>query len=444
MNFSGKTIAIGICGSIAAYKACDLIRELYRRGAKRIIPILTDSAATFITPLTLQALSGEPVLGCPSGVTSDPDQNPIDAQGVPLHIAIAQQADLLVILPATCNFIAKMAQGLADDLLSTTFMSFTDKPVLIAPAMNTRMWQHPIFQENLNRLRALPTISVVEPVAGKLACGETGEGHLAPQETLLQAMYRILHPQAGSLRGLRALVSAGGTREPIDPVRVITNRSSGKMGIALADELWARGAEVTLVVTRPALATDLSERLYSVQVAETNPAMKNALAEQFSKTDLLMMAAAVSDFKVVNPASQKIKRQDETTLNIELTTQDDILASLGRQKQSGQVLVGFAAESRDPEQNRTYALEKLSRKNLDAIVLNDISRPDIGFKSNENEVTLLFENRPAVTLTKAPKAEIAAGLIQHLTDAGLLQAKSNQQPAPPVEAPLSAWTEAKS
>lgn len=394
MDFSGKTIVIGITGGIAAYKACDLIRELYRRNARRVLCILTPAAEAFITPLTLQALSREPVYS---------SEMAVDESGTPLHITLAQQADALLILPATADTIAKLAQGFADNMVTTTAITLTGKPVLVAPAMNTRMWENPLTRDNIDRLRRLANYSVIEPGSGLLACGETGEGHLADQETILQALYRAVHPQTGVYSGIRAIVTAGGTAEPIDPVRVISNRSSGKMGLALADELFAMGADVTLVTTRPP-----GPRPYSIVAVQTSGEIKQALDSRIEKTDLLLMAAAISDFSVEHPSDHKIKREEQPEPRINLVSNPDILAELAEKKRPGQVFVGFAAESSDLIRN---ASEKMRRKQLDAIVANDISREDIGIGADENEVTLLFPDQPHQILHRAHKEEIARRLL---------------------------------
>lgn len=396
--FDNKTIALGICGGIAAYKACDLIRELYRQGAKQVIPILTASAEAFVTPTTLQSLARGPVYAETLGMTHD---------GVPTHIALAQQADVLLILPATANVLGKLAHGIADDLLSTTFLTFSHKPVLIAPAMNTRMWRHPMVQENLKKLAALFWVDVVSPISGDLACGETGEGHLAEPEMILAHLRRALHPEAGLYEGKKALISAGGTVEAIDPVRLITNRSSGKMGKALADELWAMGAEVTLVSTK-ILKTPVP---YEVLVARTAEDLAHTLHREFPESDLLLMAAAVSDYKVVEPSPRKIKRQSKPNMVLKLDSNVDILASLAAIKTAQQQVVGFAAESHDMKQ---YALEKLKRKKLDALVANDVSRDDIGFHTDDNEVTLFFKDGASLFLPKAPKSVIARQILTEL------------------------------
>jgi len=396
--FANKTIALGICGGIAAYKVCDMIRELYRRGAARVIPVLTASAAEFVTPTTLQSLSREKVYQDNLGMTED---------GVPIHIMLAQQADLLMILPATANILGKLANGIADDLLSTTFLTFTHKPVVIVPAMNTRMWRHPMVEANLKQLESLFWVDVVPPISGDLACGETGDGHLAEPEMILSHLYRALHPEAGLYEGKKALISAGGTVEAIDPVRLITNRSSGKMGKAFADELWAMGADVTLVSTK-ILKTPVP---YKVLVARTAEDMAHTLHLEFPDTDVLLMAAAISDYKVVEPSPRKIKRQSKPNMVLKLESNVDILASLASQKTAQQQVVGFAAESHDMKQ---YAIEKLKRKKLDALVANDVSRDDIGFNTNDNEVTLFFKDGTSQFLPKAPKQEIARTILTEL------------------------------
>lgn len=395
MDFAGKTIALAITGGIAAYKACDLIRELYRCNAARVLCIMTPNAESFITPLTLQALSRYPVYSSDMAV---------DHSGVPIHIVIAQQADALLVIPATTDTLSKLAHGAADNLVNTTVITFTGKPVLIAPAMNTRMWEHPLTQQNLRALQALPNYTIVEPTAGKLACGETGDGHLANQETILQALYQAVHPQAGLFQGVRAVVTAGGTSEPIDPVRVISNRSSGKMGLALADELAAMGATVTLISTRPP-----ESRAYEVIPAKTAEDIRQAINTRFESTDLLLMTAAIADYKPVQTATQKIKREQQSNPTLELTPNPDILAELGKRKRPGQWLIGFAAESQDLLKNAT---DKFHRKNLDAIAANDISRNDIGFEADQNEMTLLFAGGETVSLSKARKDLVARGLLQ--------------------------------
>lgn len=407
MDFTGKTIAIGITGGIAAYKACDFIRELYRRRAHRVLAIMTPTAEAFLPQLTVQALSRYPVYA---------SELSVDQQGVPIHIVMAQQADAFLILPATTDTLAKLAHGTADNLVTTTAITFTGKPVLIAPAMNTRMWDHPLTRDNLRKLKSVPNYHLVEPTAGSLACGEVGDGHLAEQETILQALYHALHLNKTLFKGVKALVTAGGTTEPIDPVRAITNRSSGKMGLALADELAAMGADVTLVTTRPPAAS----RQYQVIQVHTAAEMKTTVDTIYPQTQLILMAAAVADYTVENAARQKLKREQTGSLQLNLTPNPDILAGLGERKRPDQFLVGFAAESEELIHN---ASGKLRRKNLDAIVANDISNSDIGFEVDQNEVTVLFPHHPPQILERANKSEIARQLLR-LIHARLLEAHS--------------------
>jgi phosphopantothenoylcysteine decarboxylase/phosphopantothenate--cysteine ligase len=397
MDFSGQTIAVAITGGIAAYKACDLIRELYRRGAHRVLGILTPTAEAFLPALTVQALTRYPVY------TSE---LAVDDHGVPIHIVLAQQADALLIVPATTDTLAKLAHGLADNLVTTTAITFTGKPVLMAPAMNTRMWEHPLSRKNLDILHAVPNYHLIQPSSGSLACGEVGEGHLADQETILQALYAAIHPQKGLFQGVKALVTAGGTSEPIDPVRVISNRSSGKMGLAIADELAAMGAEVTLITTRPP-----SGRRYPVITVQTAAEMKAAVEAQAPENQLILMAAAISDYRVANPSEQKLKRTANESRQLELIPNPDILAGLGANKPAGQILVGFAAES---QALIHHATQKRQAKNLDAIVANDISRSDIGFEADHNEVTVLFPDGPPHSLARSSKPQIARQLLQLL------------------------------
>jgi phosphopantothenoylcysteine decarboxylase/phosphopantothenate--cysteine ligase len=327
----------------------------------------------------------------------------VDETGQPVHVALAQQADILVIIPATTNIIAKMAHGIADDLVTTTAMTFTNQPILIVPAMNTRMWKHPMTQKNLEILQSLDNVSIVPPSNGTLACGEIGEGHIAEQEMVLHHIYKLIHPQVQLFKGLHCLVTAGGTQEPIDPVRVLTNRSSGKMGIALADELFGMGAEVTLISTNNQL-----QRPYPIVYVERAEEMRIAVENRFSGTDILIMAAAVSDYYLKKPAKEKIRRTEKEDLSLNLIASQDILGKLGQQKKNNQLLIGFAAESQHLFQS---AREKLERKNLDMIVANDISRSDIGFNSDFNEVTLLFRDKEQFVIPRAPKDQVAQEVL---------------------------------
>lgn len=399
MDFSGKTIAVAITGSIAAYKACDFIRELYRRGAKQVLCIMSRSAQAFISPLTLQSLSQNPVYS---------DELSVEHQsGIPIHITIAQQADTLVIFPATANTLAKLANGLADDLISTTVITFTGKPVLIAPAMNTRMWDHPLTKQHIKTLKALPNYCVIAPTSGLLACGEEGDGHLADQNLILQTLYRSLHSNRMLYHGIRAMVTAGGTEEPIDAVRIITNRSSGKMGLALADALDSMGASVCLITTK-ALPTP---RPYTVLMVKTAQEMADTMATHWDETQLLIMAAAVSDCRIsAANKSRKLKTDTLLSQSISFEKNPDILETFSTEKRTHQYILGFAAES---EQLLANAREKLERKKLDAIVANDISQSDIGFDTDENAASVILKNqKDVITLPKMSKYRLAENILE--------------------------------
>ncbi len=397
MDFSGKTIAIGVTGSIAAYKVCDLVRELYRRNAACVYCLMTPSAQAFISPLTLQALSRQPVY------TSELS---VDDTGVPWHILLAQRADALLIMPATAGSIAALAAGLADDPVTTTAITFTDKPVLIAPAMNTRMWQHPLTRRNLETLRTVANYTVIEPASGSLACGETGDGHIADAETVLLHLDRALTRGLAFFKDLPVLITAGGTSEAIDPVRAITNRSSGLMGLALADALYTLGAIVTLLTSRP-----VDNRPYRVEPFKTADDLHQATRREFPTHQMLIMAAAVSDYRPAMTAAHKLKREKHETLSIELVQNPDIVAEMATSKQANQWVVGFAAESQNL---LTYAAAKLQRKRLDAIIANDISHPDSGFESPDNAATVLFSDGSQTSFPQSPKPVLALSLLKAL------------------------------
>jgi phosphopantothenoylcysteine decarboxylase/phosphopantothenate--cysteine ligase len=404
MTLQDKTIVLGICGSIAAYRSADFIRDCQRAGASKVLPLLSEWAPQFVTPLTLQAISHQPVYSQPMAMAHD---------GTPVHIAMAQQGDVYVVWAATADMLAKMAQGLTGDLVSCTFITFTDQPVVIVPAMNTRMWQHPITQRNVATLKALPNVTFVPPSSGYLSCGEIGEGHLASHDTVIQTLTRVLSPKPYA--GVRAVVTAGGTQEPLDPVRVLTNRSSGQMGLALADALWQQGAEVTLVAT-PVL--NGLERPYPISYTPTALAMQAELEARFETTDLLVMAAAVSDFRPAHASSHKLKRPADGEVTLALAPNPEILVGLGQRRRpatgaQSQYMVGFAAETQDWD---THAQAKLSRKNLDAIVVNDVSRSDIGFEATHNEVTLWFADGTSVQVAKQPKPDVAQAILQSVAE----------------------------
>ncbi|MBP9945903.1 MAG: bifunctional phosphopantothenoylcysteine decarboxylase/phosphopantothenate--cysteine ligase CoaBC [Vicinamibacteria bacterium] len=385
------SILLGVTGGIAAYKACEVLR-LFDKAGHRVRVVMTRTATEFVGPLTFETLSKAPVLT---------DARPLGEQGSILHIDYADEADVFVIAPCTANVIAKLAQGVADDALTTTALAFTG-PVLIAPAMNVNMWNSASVRGNLAILRGRG-LHVVEPSSGDLACGWVGEGRLAEPPEIVEAVLKVLDLHKDLAR-LRVVVSAGPTQEKIDPVRYLSNRSSGKMGYALAEAARARGASVTLVSGPVALARPEGVRVIAVESAEE---MKTALDEVAATADVLIMAAAVADYRVAAPADRKIKKDNEE-LAIRLVRNDDILAGLGRAKPPGQVLVGFAAETNDVV---AYGQDKLKRKNADLFVANDVSRSDIGFSADENEVHLLFADGRVEKVEKAAKKKIANAIL---------------------------------
>lgn len=400
MDFKGKKIAVAVCGGVAAYRACDLVRELYRRGAGDVLVLLSDGAKKFVTPLTFKALAKNRVFDDPWG---------LNEQGTPLHIAAAQEADALLVMPATANMMAKMVQGIADDMVSTTVLTFTDKPVVVVPAMNHRMWRHPATQENMQKLAARDGVIFVNPHQGDLACGEVGMGHLANQEEILQELYRALAPWGNAYKGKKAIVTAGGTSELIDPVRMITNKSSGKMGIAFADALYAMAADVTLVVTDTVQTSLLDGRRYEVVRAGSAGAMQSYLSNSFPHADVLVMSAAISDF-TVEAAPDKIKRASQQEQVLKLLATDDILAALTAHKRADQLVIGFAAET-DAALDKAQA--KFKRKGVDALILNDVSRSDIGFNADDNEIHLITAQK-STHFPKMSKTAIAHHVLAHL------------------------------
>lgn len=365
-----QTIVVGVTGGIAAYKACELVRELMRRGF-RVKVTMTDAAARFVTPLTFRTLTGEPVA---ASLWEEP------AFGRVQHVALAQEADVMVIAPCTANVIAKLAHGRADDMLTTTALA-TQAPTIVAPAMNAEMWRKDVTRENIAILRARGVV-VVEPVAGELACADVGEGRLAPVADIADATDNEAR-RARDLVNVRMLVTAGGTREPIDPVRFIGNRSSGKTGFAIAEEAARRGADVTLV-TAP---TSLRDPYHTTVVRVTTALeMNEAVHSRFDETDVVVMTAAVADFRPDEAAEQKLKK-DAAPASVALVRNPDILAQLGERKLR-QLLVGFAAETEDVLDN---ARMKLVAKNLDIVVANDVSQAGIGFGSDVNQVAIVTD-----------------------------------------------------
>ena len=358
------TVVLGVTGCIAAYKACELARTLMRAGC-RVKVVMTEAATHFVGPTTFRALTGEPVA---VGLWDEADARVH-------HISLAEEADVFVIAPATANTLAKVAVGRADDLLSTTALA-TEAPMVIAPAMNVHMWRAEPTRETLDALRARGAI-VVEPEIGELACGDVGEGRLASVETIADAVLAEAW-RARDLVGVSVLVTAGPTQEPIDPVRYIGNRSSGKSGYAIAEEAARRGARVTLVSGPTALPEPFGVTTVHVTTAAQ---MHDAAQRAYEHADVVVASAAVADFRPLRPADEKQKK-DSASLMVELERTADILAGLGEQK-DGRVLVGFAAETRDVLQ---AAADKLTAKNLDLVVANDVSVEGLGFGSDENRV----------------------------------------------------------
>ncbi len=388
---AGKRIVLGVTGGIAAYKAVEVCRRLVDAGA-HVVPVMTAGAERFLGATTLSALASEPVK---TRLWDDPE-TPIP------HTKLGQSADLVLVAPATARVIAAYRAGLSTDLLTNVLLA-TRAPVMICPAMHTEMWEHPAVVDNIATLRSRG-VHVVEPESGRLAGGDSGQGRLASPEAIVAAVDRLCAP--ADMAGLKVVVSAGGTREPIDAVRVIANRSSGKQGYAIAEEAARRGAQVTLVSTvdRPVP--------FGVEVVrvETAAQMQAVLERIAPACDVVVMAAAVADFRPVDPADHKLKKHDGPP-QIVLEPTPDIVAGLGANKPPGQTLVGFAAETDDLEAN---AVSKLERKRLDLIVANDVGAASTGFQHDTNAVTLFAVGEPAITLPLADKRTIAAGVLDRI------------------------------
>jgi len=390
-TLEGKRIVVGVTGGIAAYKAVEVCRRLVDAGA-HVMPVMTAAAARFIGETTLSALASEPVR---TRLWDDPE-TPIP------HTRLGQSADLIVVVPATARLLSAYATGLATDLLTNVLLA-TRAPVVVCPAMHTEMWEHPAVADNLAVLRARG-VHVVEPETGRLAGGDSGAGRLAAPEAIVAAAERALTP--GDLAGAHVVVSAGGTREPIDAVRVIANRSSGKQGYAIAAEAAARGATVTLVSTvdRPVPPG------VSVEYVETAAELQAAMGRLAPSADVIVMAAAVADFRPVAPAAGKLKKRDGTP-SIVLEPTPDIIAGLGAAKRSDQVLVGFAAETTDLADN---ARSKLAAKSLDMIVANDVGAPATGFGHDTNAVTIFLADGAAVAVPLTGKRAVAAAVLDQV------------------------------
>ena len=396
---SGKNILIGISGGIAAYKICELIRMFKRQNAN-VRVICTPNALNFVTKLTLQNLSQNEV-----GI-----QEFDVADFKPEHISYADEADIMIIAPATANTISKIATGICDNLLTSVVCAFK-KPVIIAPAMNCNMWDNPVIQENLKKLSTLG-YKILEPESGFLACGYEGKGRLCSLEKILEEAAAILN-STGSKK--KYVITAGGTVEDIDPVRYISNYSSGKMGIALADEAFFQGNDVVLIST-----VDV-KRPYKVIKVKSAQDMQNAVNEEFENADYIIMAAAVADYRVKTKSDQKIKKTNDDSLTLELIKNPDILKGLCDRKKEemlkqvkhDRIIVGFCAESENLLEN---AREKIQKKGCDFLIANDISRKDIGFSSDYNEVTILNKNGGIKKLERAAKNEIARKILKEINE----------------------------
>ena len=390
-------IALGVTGGIAAYKAAEIVRLLQDRGI-RVQVIMTHAAQEFVRPLTFAALSGEKVI---TGMFAPGEERAANIDSAIEHIAVAESIDALLVAPATADVIAHFAQGIASDFLTTLYLA-TTAPVVVAPAMNVNMWNHPATQANLDILRKRG-VKIVDPGSGYLACGMTGSGRLAENEVIVAAALQALGASQG-FAGETILITAGPTREKIDPVRYLTNRSSGRMGYALAEAALRRGARVLLVsgpteITPPGAA--------EVTRVESAAQMRDAVLSLLPQATVVIKTAAVSDYRAKSAAEQKIKRKGPLTLELEPTA--DILKEITARKQS-QIIVGFAAETENVLEN---ARQKLAGKQLDAIVVNDVSREGIGFDSERNEVTIITSDE-IVEVPETTKWEVAQRVLDQV------------------------------
>ena len=384
-------VVLGVTGGIAVYKACELLRLLQKRGID-VFVVMTQNACRFVAPLTFETLSGHPVA---VDTFDRPQTWEVE------HIALAKRADLFLIAPATANIMGKMACGIADDMLSTTVMA-TRAPVLVAPAMNTGMWENAAVQQNVKTLRARG-VEIVAPVSGHLACGDSGAGKLEDVAVIAERACELLFAKK-DMEGLRVMVTAGPSREALDPVRYISNRSSGKMGYAIAQAAQKRGAEVTLLSGSVAIEAPQGVKL--VPFTTTQELLDRA-SELAQEQDLLIQAAAPADYRAKEIAPQKIKKQGGEPMTFTLVENPDVAATLGKAKRSGQVFVGFAAETNDV---LVHARDKLARKNLDMIVANDVTRPGAGFDVDTNIVTLITKDGQEA-LPMMSKAEVAQRIL---------------------------------
>jgi phosphopantothenoylcysteine decarboxylase / phosphopantothenate---cysteine ligase len=403
-------VALGVAGGIAAYKAAEIVRLLQDRGI-RVQVVMTRAAQEFVRPLTFAALSGEKVI---TGMFSHGEDQAANIDSAIEHIAVAQSIDALLVAPATADILAHFAQGIASDFLSTLYLA-TTAPVVVAPAMNVNMWNHAAIQANLEILRRRG-VRIVEPDSGYLACGMTGSGRLAENETIVAAVLEALGATQ-DLAGQTVLITAGPTREKIDPARYLTNRSSGRMGYAVAEAALRRGARVLLVSGPTALTPPGAAEVTRVESAEQ---MRDAVLDLLPHATIVIKTAAVSDYRAKNVSEQKIKRKGPITLDLEPTA--DILKEISARKRS-QIVVGFAAETENVLEN---ARQKLAAKHLDAVVVNDVSREGIGFDSDRNEVTIITHDE-IVQVPETTKWEVAQRVLDQVV-------RIRQQRKSPVKA----------
>lgn len=388
----GKKIVLGVTGGIAVYKAVDLVSRLRKAGCE-VRVVMTEHAQQFVTPLTFKEISGNAVATSMWNANQEFNVE---------HIALANWADAFLVAPATANILAKMACGIADDLLSTTLLA-AQAPIVVCPAMNTGMYQNSATQENIAKLQERG-VTVMPPAVGHLACGTSGPGRLPEPQQIVEFMSAFFAGREGDLRGLRVLVTAAGTREPIDPVRYVGNRSSGKMGYAVAQMAAERGADVLLISGPSALATPPNVRVVNV---ETTNEMLEACLAAYGDVDIVIKAAAVADYRPRDVADQKIKKKTDDALTVVMDKNPDILKTLGAKKEQ-QVLVGFAAETQNLLAN---AREKVVKKNLDMIVANDVTAAGAGFNSDTNIVKFLFANGEVRELEQMPKVDVANKIL---------------------------------
>ncbi|MBR6299429.1 MAG: bifunctional phosphopantothenoylcysteine decarboxylase/phosphopantothenate--cysteine ligase CoaBC [Clostridia bacterium] len=392
----GKTVVLGVTGGIAAYKSCEVVSRLRKQGAQ-VFVIMTKNACQFVAPMTFETLSNNP---CVNDTFERPERWEVE------HVALAKKADLFLIAPATANIMAKMAHGIADDMLSTTVLA-TKAPVLLAPAMNTGMWTNEATQENLRILKARGVMTI-GPEGGLLACGDVGAGRMSEPVDIVSRCVELLSVQY-DLEGLRVLVTAGPTREPLDPVRFITNRSSGKMGYAIAEAAQKRGAHVTLVSGPVSIAAPGGVAMVSVQSTEDLLQQMTELAPQ---QDIIIQAAAPADYRAETVAPQKMKKNGNKGLTLKLVPTPDVARAVGELKQKDQTLVGFAAETENLADN---AQKKLDSKNLDMIVANDVTKPGAGFDVDTN-IAMLITRGKQTELPLMSKRALADAILDRVLE----------------------------